>query len=83
MPLYQIVSEQDLGSHRRRYPKLDWPIDKLAVGQAFVVPLEDGRDADGRSDAYLRVLADKAGKQLGRKFSCNKVAGGLAITRTA
>lgn len=84
MSPYQILSAPQLASHLRgRYPKLDWPIDQLLVGQAFIVPLADGRDPDGRPEAYLRVLADKAGKRLGRKFSCRKLDGGLAVTRTA
>jgi hypothetical protein len=65
------------------YPKLDWPIDRLDVGEAFIVPLSDGTDRDGRPEAYLRVLADKYGKRLFRKFSCNKLDGGLAISRIA
>lgn len=83
MATYQITTSAAVEGLSRRYPKLDWPIDGIAVGQAFIVPLRDGSDHDGRPEAYLRVLADKAGKRLGRKFSCRKIDGALAISRIA
>jgi hypothetical protein len=53
------------------------------VGEAFIVPLDDGVAPDGRSEAYLRVLVNKAGNRLRRKFSCRKIDNGLAISRVA
>lgn len=80
---YPVISHQAVLLRRNRYPKLEWPADRLAVGEAFIVPLFDGTDPDGRSEAYLRVLADKLGRRLGRKFSCNKLDDGLAVSRIA
>lgn len=80
---YQIISAEALSRVGGRFPKLKWPITDLAIGQAFIVPMQDGFDLDGRSDAYVRVLVWKAGQRLRRKFSCNKTAEGLAITRIA
>lgn len=82
MTTYQILPASALDT-RTRYPRLDWPADRLAVGEAFVVPLANGRDPDGRPESYVRVLADKLARRLGRKFSCRKVEGGLAIQRIA
>jgi hypothetical protein len=48
-----------------------------------VVALTDGVDADGRSEAYLRVIADKHGRRYGMKFSCRKTSDGLAVIRIA
>lgn len=80
---YRIIPTAAVATARNRYPDLKWPADRLAIGEAFIVPLFDGTDIDGRSEAYIRVLADKIGKRLGRKFSCNKVDEGMAISRTA
>ena len=55
----------------------------MEVGDAFVIPMVNGFDPDGRPEANLRVYANKHGQRLGRKFSCRKVEGGLAIIRTA
>lgn len=83
MTTYQIIPAAAVARMSTRYPKLDWPADRLAVGEAFIIPMAEGTDVDGRPEAYLRVLADKLGKRLGRKFSCNKVDDGLAISRIA
>ena len=83
MTAYQVISASAVNRTRNRYPKLSWPVNALAVGEAFIVPLLDGTDPDGRPEAYLRVLADKAGQRLGRKFACNKINDGLAISRVA
>ena len=66
-----------------RYPKLKWPIETIQVGEAFIVPLIDGADPDGRSEAHLRLMAHKAGALLRQKFSCHKTGDGLAISRIA
>ena len=58
-------------------------MDRLAINEAFIIPMDDNTDKDGRPEAYLRVIADKFGHRLGRKFSCRKIDGGLAISRIA
>lgn len=83
MTAYQVIPASVVAQVRNRYPRLDWPADRLAVGEAFIVPMNNGADPDGRPEAYLRVLADKLGRRLGRKFSCNKLDDGLAISRIA
>jgi len=80
---YTVISSASVDRMTNRYPKLDWPIDRIEVGEAFIVPLRDGADPDGRSEAHLRVLANKAGNRLRRKFSCRKTGDGLAISRIA
>ena len=55
----------------------------MEVGEAFVVPLANGKDPDGRPEAYLRVIADKHGRRYGMKFSCRKTPDGLAVHRIA
>lgn len=83
MTKYPVIPSSAVARKQNRYPKLDWPTDRLAVGEAFIVPMSNGADMDGRSEAYLRVLADKIARRLGRKFSCNKLDDGLAISRVA
>ena len=69
---------------RSRYPDHSWPIEQLQPGQAFVIPMAEGRDQDGRSDAYIRTFIHKIGCRLGCKFSVQKVGvSGLAVTRIA
>jgi len=80
---YPIISASELVRPRRSYPRLSWPIDQLQVGDAFVVPMVDGHDRDGRSEAYIRVLVGKAANRLFRRFAVNKHDGSLAISRTA
>lgn len=83
MTTYQIVPISNLDKKQNSYPALNWPIDLLNVGEAFVVPLANGRDLDGRPEKHLRALALKTGQRLGRRFSCNKVQEGMAISRIA
>jgi hypothetical protein len=83
MSSYRLISASALDHAARRYPPIDWPTKHLAVGEAFVVALTDGVDADGRSEAYLRVIADKHGRRYGMKFSCRKTTDGLAVIRIA
>jgi hypothetical protein len=81
--MYPVISARAVDYGRGRYPKIQWPADRLEVGEAFIIPMDDGRDPQGRSEAYLRVLADKLGKRLNRKFSCRKLDAGLAVSRIA
>ena len=83
MTSYAVIPSTVVDRMTNRYPRLDWPIDRIAVGEAFIVPLLDGADPDGRPEAHLRVLANKAGNRLRRKFSCRKTGDGLAISRIA
>ena len=83
MATYRLVSASSLEHSARRYPPIDWPTKHMSIGEAFMVPLRDGADAEGRPEAYLRVLADKHGKRYGMKFSCRKSEGGLAVIRIA
>jgi hypothetical protein len=83
MTAYAVIPSNMINRKINRYPKLQWPIDRIAVGEAFIVPITDGADPDGRPELYLRVLADKAGKRYGRKFSCRKTDDGMAISRIA
>ncbi|MEN9860155.1 MAG: hypothetical protein RLZZ515_637 [Cyanobacteriota bacterium] len=78
---YQVISAFAAVTPRRR--KLDWPIDQLDVGQAFIVPMVDGTDPEGRPESYMRVIVSKQGARLKRTFACNKVQDGLAISRIA
>ena len=80
---YDLLSADALATAVRVSPRLNWPTDQMEVGDAFVIPMVNGFDPDGRPEANLRVYANKHGQRLGRKFSCRKVEGGLAIIRTA
>lgn len=81
--MYPIISAAAAKTRRKRFPKLDWPIDQLEVGQAFVVPLVRGRDPDGRSVEHLRVVANRSGDRLNRRFTCSKTDAGLVVARVA
>ena len=83
MSSYRIVPAMHVLRQNNRYPKLDWPVDQLQVGEAFIVPTENGKDPDGRPEAYIRVCADKCAVRLGIKLSCRKVDDGMAISRVA
>ena len=83
MANYPVIPAASVDRMTIRYPKLKWPIETIQVGEAFIVPLIDGADPDGRSEAHLRVMANKAGTRLRQKFSCRKTGDGLAITRIA
>jgi hypothetical protein len=83
MPNYPVIPAAAVDRMTIRYPKLNWPIESIEVGEAFIIPLTDGADPDGRSEAHLRVMATKAGTRLRQKFSCRKTGDGLAISRIA
>lgn len=81
--MYQVIPSSAVARPRNRYPKINWPVERLAIGEAFIVPLTNGVDPDGRPESYLRVIADKVARRLGKKLACNKVDDGLAISRVA
>lgn len=81
--MYRIIPASRIAPKRRRFPKLDWPAGRLEVGEAFIVPIENGRDPEGRTIGHLRVAAVHLGDRLGWRFSCSRVDGGLAISRVA
>jgi hypothetical protein len=81
--MYPIISAERVPRKRRRFPKLNWPLEHLDIGQAFVVPISKGRDPDGRSVSHLRVFVTRAAERLGRQFSCSLIDNGLAISRIA
>jgi hypothetical protein len=81
---FPVVSAAALSKVSGKYPPHHWPLDQLQPEQAFVIPMEQGRDPDGRTHQYVRVLVHKAGERLSRKFSVNKLKdGSLAVTRIA
>lgn len=81
--MYPVIPSTRVAAKRRRFPKLQWPLEHLAPGQAFIVPITKGRDPEGRSVAHLRVAVTRAAERLDRTFTCSIVDGGLAVTRTA
>ncbi len=81
--MYPIIPADRVDVARQRFPKLAWPLDRLGVGQAFIVPIDNGRDPDGRPVAYLRVAVNRAANKLSRQFTCAAIDGGLAISRIA
>ena len=81
--MYPVIPSSRVAVKRRRLPKLQWPLELLAPGQAFIVPISGGRDPEGRSVAHLRVAVTRAAERLDRRFTCAVVDGGLAVTRTA
>jgi hypothetical protein len=77
---YQVIRPDQLSF--ARYPKHNWPLAQLAINEAFVIPMAEGVDIDGRSEAYIRTLIHKASQRIGRKLSCRKTEDGdLAIIR--
>lgn len=63
--------------------KPTWPTPQLAVGEAFVIPMDGGIDPEGRTIEHVRVLVSRQAHRLGRRFSCRKTDDGLAVVRTA
>ena len=64
-----MPSKMSLGS-------LDYPFDKLAVGESFVVDAEADKGDSGRRtiENRLRSAAFRYGKKLNKKFSCRFVS---------
>jgi hypothetical protein len=53
----------------------------LQPGEAFLIPLTEGRDPQGRREDNLRVMVSKAKARLARNFTCRKVQEGLMVIR--
>lgn len=69
---------------RIRYPHHSWPIEQIDPGQAFVIPMAEGQDQDGRTEPYIRTCVHQIGARLRRRFSVNKLTdGSLCVTRIA
>jgi hypothetical protein len=80
---FPIVDASSLGNCAR-YPRHSWPIEHIHPGQAFVIPMAEGEDQDGRSEPYIRTYIHKIGARLRKSFSVNKLSDGdLAVTRIA
>lgn len=77
----RIIAAAALPAGTQRFPKHNWPLAALEPGQAFVIPLQNNRDADGRSEKYVRQLVWQAAQRLGYTLCCRKVQGGLAVIR--
>lgn len=77
----EILKASALPPGTQRFPKHRWPLADLQPGDAFVIPMENSRDTDGRPEKYVRQLVWQAGQRLGYAFSCRKVEGGLAVIR--
>lgn len=81
---FDVVPASALRPTRASYPPHGWPLAELHPGQAFVIPMNGDRDADGRPSQYVRLTVHQTGKRLDRRFSVNKLkSGDLAVTRTA
>lgn len=79
---YSVISGSRLPL--RGYPKHNWPLRNLSVGEAFVIEIAEGVDVDHRPESYIRTLIHKAGQRMGKTFSCRKTEDGdLAVIRTA
>ena len=81
---YPILSTVETQAQllKRKRQKIDWPADKLAIGESFLIPLVNGVDPQGRHEDTVRALVVKFGKKLCRRFSCRKTEdGGLAVIR--
>jgi hypothetical protein len=74
MTCFPIFDAKSLPTTRNKYPKPLWPVDTLQIGQAFLIPMENGVDADGRNEAYVRLCVSKAGTRLGHSFSVRQTA---------
>ncbi len=79
---YQIIRADSIPTRSRR-KVIDWPLEQLGVGDAFVVPMSNGRDKDGRCLSSIRVTANRFGQRLGCAFSVNVIDGGVKVSRTA
>ena len=80
---YEVFPAALMPTKRRSFSRPNWPTEDMHAGHAFFVPLVDDRDPDGRTSAYVRQIAHKQGKQMGRRFAVNVVEGGLMISRTS
>jgi hypothetical protein len=77
-----IIPASDVPAPRRRSP-ITWPLNDLALGEAFLIPTVDGRDADGRHEETIRALICKFNKKLNRRFGCRRMEKGLMVIRIA
>jgi hypothetical protein len=81
---FPVVSSSAISKPRKRYPAPSWPIAELAISDAFVIPMKNRHDQDGRSEQYVRLVAWKIAERLGYQVSVNKLDNGdLAVTRVA
>jgi len=71
----------------RKYPRPDWPMNALDVGQGFEIPIADGRDLHGRSIKYIQALVWQ-GNQLGlwgleRRFKVTRLPQRVLVSRVS
>lgn len=84
LPMSFPIVDASAVRNRARYPHHSWPIEQIQPGQAFVIPMAEGQDQDGRTEPYIRTYVHKIGARLRRSFSVNKLNdGSLGVTRIA
>lgn len=76
------VDGRTLWIGRKTYPPHNWPLATLEVGESFFIPLENGRDEHGRSEALIRATVSKYGRGSLKRFHVHRVEGGLAVIRS-
>jgi hypothetical protein len=69
----------------RKYPKPDWPMTELDVGQGFEIPISDDRDVYGRSVKYIKGIIwqgnDLQSWGAGRRFKAIRQSNALLVKR--
>lgn len=82
MGRFREVDGRKVWISRETYPPHSWPLATLGAGESFFIPLIDGRDEHGRSEALIRAIVSKHGRLTFKRFHVHRVEGGLAVIRS-
>lgn len=67
---------------RKSYAKPNWPLATLAPGRSFLIPMQDGTDATGRTEQIIRAYITRHARESLTRFHVHRVDGGLLVIRS-
>ena len=82
MGAFHEVDGQTVWIGRKSYPKPDWPLATLSPGKSFLIPMQDGTDATGRTEQVIRAYITRHARNSLARFHVHRVDGGLLVIRS-
>lgn len=82
MGTFREVDGRTVWIGRNTYDKPTWPLGSLAPGDSFLIPMDDGVDATGRTEPVIRAYITRYSRMNWIKHHVHRVDGGLLVIRS-
>lgn len=82
MGVFHEVDGRTVWIGRKTYAKPDWPLGNLEQDQSFLIPMNDGVDATGRTEPVIRAYITRYASTTYTRYHVHQVEGGLLVIRS-